>query len=88
MTYIVVFEVASEANKTALINKLKTYGSFCPVTEHCWAIMTDDNSVAVREKLTPTLASGDRLFVFRSGTEAAWRNSFGEKHSAWLKENL
>jgi hypothetical protein len=30
----------------------------------------------------------DRIFVIKSGLEAAWQNVYGEKNTNWLKEHL
>jgi hypothetical protein len=88
MTYIVVFEVASPTNVAKLKEALKTYGSYCPVTEHSWAIISDKTPKDIVDHLALSIAPTDRIFVLRSGTSAAWRNSFGELNTNWLKENL
>jgi hypothetical protein len=88
MTYLIIFEVASAADVENLKQKLKSLKSFCPVTEHCWAIMSDDGASKIFDALAPAIKPTDRLFVIRSGTEAAWRNSFGQLHTDWLKKNL
>jgi len=86
--YIVSFEVSADAAKTALTERIKAYGYFCPINATCWAIVTDQSATAVRDYLGTTLATSDKIFVVRSGTEAAWRNTYGEKHTEWLKANL
>ena len=86
--YIVSFDIESEATRQQLKGRLKKYSAFCPITRNCWAVLTDQTAAAVRDYLTPVLDSDDRLFVVRSGTEAAWRNSFGPKNNDWLKKNL
>ena len=87
-TYIVTFELKDTSRLAGLKEAMKVYGSFCPLTKHAWAIKTSSSAKEVREKLTLALGPGDQLFVIRSGTEGAWRNSFGEKHNEWLKNNL
>lgn len=87
LCYIVSFD-ASPLTRPKLIERLKAYGSFCPITEHTWAVLTDQSAPQVRDYLMEALSSADRLFVVRSGTEAGWRNSFGEKHDEWLKKYL
>lgn len=86
--YIVTFEVALPNQLNALYEKLKTFGNYCPVHKNCWAIVTEKKAAEIRDYLTPVIAPADRLFVIRSGTEAAWRNSYGEKHDEWLKSKL
>jgi len=86
--YIVAFETASQTTRAALKEKLKSYGTYCPINEYCWAVVTDQNAVQIRDYLLSTLAPTDRLFVIRSGTEAAWHNAYGDKNNAWLKQRL
>jgi len=86
--YIVSFDVNSEPTRKKLHERLKTFGSYCPINRTCWAILSTKKAAEVRDKISEVLDPGDRLFVIRSGTAAAWRNPFGEKHSAWLKKYL
>jgi len=86
--YIVIFELKDPSRLAGVENMLRSYSGFCPLTPHAWAITTESKATEVREKITPALGPGDQLFVLRSGTEAAWRNSYGEKHNEWLKKNL
>lgn len=86
--YVVTFEAADVGVRQLLRDRLKTYPRYCPIHKHCWAIMTDQKAVEVRDYLSALLGPKDRLFVVRSGTEAAWRNSYGPKNNEWLKKNL
>jgi len=86
--YIVTFQVASQEAREKLRARLKAYGRFCPIDKNAWAILSDKSAVDIRDDLARDLDSGDRLFVVRSGTEAAWRNPYGPKNSEWLKKNL
>jgi len=87
-TYIVTFEVNDSSRKSALKEKLKSYNGFCPIHDNCWAILSEQTPAQVREFLDEALQPQDRIFVIRSGTHAAWRNTYGEKNSEWLKERL
>jgi hypothetical protein len=87
-SYIVTFETSSDASRNKLRDEMKKFGSYCPIHKYCWAIVTDKSAKEIRDFLSPNLANDERIFVVRSGTEAAWRNSYGEKHNEWLKENL
>lgn len=87
-TYIVTFEVTNDSRKNALKEKLKTYGTFCPIHDNCWAIVSDQTPVQIRDSLSSTLSESDRIFVIRSGIHSAWRNSYGTKHDEWLKDKL
>ena len=86
--YIVTFETKSAPSREKVKDALMSYGSYCPVHEYCWAIMTDDKAIQIRDKIKAVMADDDRLFVIRSGTEGAWVNSYGDKNNKWLKKNL
>jgi hypothetical protein len=85
--YIISFEV-SLSLQDKLVERIKAYGSYCPINAHCWAIKTEHKAPAIRNYLKEGFSATDRVIVVRSGTEAAWWNSYGEKHDAWLKANL
>jgi hypothetical protein len=42
----------------------------------------------IRDIIGKLLESTDRLFVVRSGTEAAWKRALGADADDWLKEHL
>lgn len=87
-TYIVTFEVSDVSIKNDLKEKLKGYGTFCPIHDNCWAIVSDQSAVQIRDFLNEDLSVSDRVFVIRSGIEAAWTNPYSAEHSEWLKEKL
>ncbi len=86
--YIVTFAVANIENKNRLTGRLKAYGTYCPIHENCWAIVTDQKAVQVRDNLMEVIKTPDKIFVIKSGVEAAWSGVHSEKHSDWLKEKL
>ena len=86
--YIITFELHDPAKKPAFIEALKSFTGYCPLTPHSWAITTTKTAKEVRDQLSTSMDPSDQLFVFRSGTEGAWRNSYGDKHNDWLKKNL
>ena len=86
--YIVTFDVSDEAARKQVRERLMAYGHFCPIHEHCWAIVSGQTAAQIRDHLGEVLGPKDRLFVVRSGTEAAWLNSHGPKHNEWLKKYL
>jgi len=85
--YIVTFELGAAGNRPALLERLKSFGGFCPLTANSWAITSTQSAAQVRDDLKEVIGGG-RLFVFRSGTEAAWINAYSEKNSEWLKREL
>jgi hypothetical protein len=86
--YIVAFEIANQTNKTKVKDKLKAYKTYCPINSNCWAIVTDQKATQIRDSLTSEIDSTDKIFVVKSGVEAAWKNVYGPKNSKWLKEKL
>ena len=87
-TYIVTFEVTDDSRKNALKEKLKTYGTFCPIHDNCWAIVSKQAPPQILSFLRESLVESDRIFVIRSGIQSAWQNIYGQKNSEWLKERL
>ena len=86
--YIVTFQTISEVSRKKVRELLRGYRASCPVHKYCWAIKTEDKATQIRDLITTVMAQGERVFVIRSGTEAAWFNSYGEKTNKWLKKNL
>jgi hypothetical protein len=86
-TYIVTFDVSSNYD-ASLKEAMKSYGFYCPINSSCWAIRTEQSAVQIRDKLNSVAAASDKIFVIRSGTEAAWTNSYGPKNDEWLREHL
>ena len=86
--YIVTFELTESSRLPALKTALKSFGGYCPLNATSWAILSEKKATEVRDELAAVLGAGDRLFIIRSGSEGAWRNSYGEKHNEWLKKNL
>ena len=86
--YLICFEISSKDIKESFLEGVKSYGFYCPINETSWAVKTAKSASEIRDYLGPMLGATDRIFVLRSGTEAAWKNSYGTKHDDWLKENL
>ena len=86
--YIVSFEVQSAENKRKLTEAIKAFKTYCPINATCWAIISNQTAAQVRDTLMATIPSTDKIFVIKSGVEAAWRNVYGEANSKWLKEHL
>lgn len=85
--YIVTFDPIGVGAESAIKEKLKSYGFFCPITQHSWAVVAELTAVQVRDQLM-AVSPSSRIFVIRSGTEAAWLNSFGQTNNEWLKKYL
>lgn len=86
--YIITFEVPDPTRRNNLKERLKLYGTYCPIHENCWAIVTNNSSVQIRDNLNEVISPSDSIFVIKSGVEAAWNNSYGTDNADWLKEKL
>ncbi len=87
-TYIVTFEISDSLRRKKVKEKLKELGSYCPIHDNAWAIRTEKKSAEIRDFISPIAVPQDRIFVIRTGTEAAWRNIYGTENSEWLKKYL
>ncbi|MBN2424520.1 MAG: hypothetical protein JXB44_05815 [Calditrichaceae bacterium] len=85
--YIISYDLRKPGrNYDALYDAIRSYGTWAKVNESVWAIVTQQTAVQIRENLDKHLDSNDRIFVIKSGIEAAWRNSICKNE--WLKDNL
>ena len=65
---------------------LKSHGTWAKITESAWAIVTTKSAKTIRDELKALVDSNDRIFVVKSGVEAAWSNSIGKNE--WFKKHL
>ena len=87
-TYIVAFEVSDSTKKNNVKQKLRKYSGSCPINDNCWAIISEDTPVEIRDSLFESMDKDDRVFVIRSGTYSAWQNAYSKKNNEWLQEHL
>ena len=85
-TYIISYDLVRQRNYDDLYNVIKSYGTWGKITESTWAVVSTMTAVQIREHLSTVLDHDDRLFVIKSGVEAAWKNAICKNE--WLKENL
>ena len=83
---IISYELSPQRNVGELEAVIKSYGTWARINSATWAIVTYNSAVAVRDRLVQYLTPRDRIFVVKSGLEAAWRNV--ECSNEWLKKNL
>ena len=87
--YIVTHEIKDTKRLEAVVAHLRSYGFYCPIHQNAYAVVVNKTALQITNELnsliSPTI---DRLFVIRSGTEAAWIHMYGEKHVDWLKKYL
>jgi hypothetical protein len=84
--YLISYDMAEDGDYEALFEAIKAYSSWAHITESFWAILTEESAENIRNYLGLFLPEGSRLFVVKSGTEAAWSNVMCK--SQWLKKNL
>jgi CRISPR/Cas system-associated endoribonuclease Cas2 len=84
--YIISYDLIGEKNYKELYDAMKSYKNWAKITESTWALVSEKSAVDVREHLKKFIDSDDRIFVVKSGTEAAWNNVICSNE--WLKENL
>lgn len=86
-TYIISYDLNEKQNYDGLYNKIKDYKTWAKITESTWAIKTNNSAVEVRDSLKQVIKDDDnRLFVIKSGLEAAWSNVIGKNE--WFQKNL
>jgi hypothetical protein len=85
--YIITYDLMRPGKDySSLIQAIKSYGTWGKITESCWAIVSTSSASAIRDFLSQHIDINDRLFVIKSGGEAAWRNAIAS--TDWLKRNL
>jgi len=85
--YIVSYDLRSPGrNYNPLYEAIKLFPQWGKVTESLWVVVANDDAASIRDRLRRLVDSNDRIFVLRSGTEAAWVNSICDNE--WLKRNL
>ena len=84
--YIITYDLRNSRDYASLHKAIKRHSKWAKVTESTWAVLTEKSATEIRDNLSKVMDSDDRLFIIKSGVEAAWRNSICENE--WLKENL
>ena len=84
--YIISYDMAEGGDYDALFEAIKEYGTWAHITESTWAVVTEYGAKEIRDDLDVHLPRGSRLFVVKSGVEAAWRHVIARNE--WLKKNL
>jgi hypothetical protein len=84
--YIISYDLRGERDYEPLYEAIRSYKTWAHITESTWAIVTTKTAVQVRDHLSSVMDQDDRLFVVKSGVEAAWIKVICK--SEWLKGNL
>ncbi len=62
----------SGKNYDALIEKIKSYGTWAHITESSWVIKASASCSSVRDALAAVMDTDDKLFVAELAGNAAW----------------
>lgn len=84
--YVITYDLIKQKNYEILWQAIKTLGVWAKITESTWAVKTEKSAKEIRDYLSQYIDSDDRIFVVRSGVEAAWKNSICSNE--WLRNNL
>ncbi|MFZ0598863.1 MAG: CRISPR-associated protein Cas2 [Flavobacterium sp.] len=84
--YIITYDLRNGGNYTSLHNAIKQYGTWAKITESTWAVVTEKSASAIRDNLLSFMDNNDRLFVIKSGGEAAWTRVICKNE--WLQKHL
>jgi hypothetical protein len=85
-TFIISYDLVKQRGYESLYNAIKAYGTWAHIHESVWAVVTNDSAESVCNNLLTHVDADDRLFVVKSGREAAWRGVLCA--SKWLQDNL
>jgi hypothetical protein len=86
-SYIVIYEGAAGSDARARLREaVKNYPGWGVITSSSWVVVADLKAIALRDELRRIIGPSDKLFVVRSGVEAAWQSVAA--NSEWLKRNL
>ncbi|MCT4214970.1 hypothetical protein HZP46_05730 [Elizabethkingia anophelis] len=86
-TYIIIFELDDNAHNKDLIDYLKSFSAWARITDNSFAIKVKDlKAKEIRNELLKYKGDSGRIFVIKSGVEAAWSNVRGRNQ--WFKDNL
>ena len=84
--YIISYDLRKNRDYESLYAAIKSYSTWARITESTWAVVTSKSAVEIRDHIAGVIDSDDRLFVVKSGVEAAWLNT--RCNNKWLRDNL
>ncbi|MEL6717623.1 MAG: hypothetical protein AAFP82_02825 [Bacteroidota bacterium] len=85
-TYIVIHQLGENSDKSSLIEYLKSFPGWARITDNSWAVVSEIKAKEIRDELLKYKGEDGRIFVIKSGVEAAWSNTRGKNQ--WFKNNL
>ena len=84
--YLISYDLKGARDYASLYEAIKSYGTWAHILESTWAILTDQSAKEIREYLKGFLDQDDKIFIVKSGGEAAWKDVLCAHD--WLKNNL
>lgn len=85
--YVISYDlVQPNRNYEPLYTRIKLFGTWARLTESTWIIVSDRTAVDIRDELIRVIDANDRIFVLKSGIEAAWQNV--RCKNEWLRKHL
>ena len=84
--YIISYDLEEGQSYDKIIEYIKSFGTWSHITQSTWAVFTDKKASELRNDLIEFIGNKGRVFVVRSGTEAAWKNTIGTNE--WLQKYL
>ena len=62
--YLITYDLNSPGQKhSKVLEKIKSYGTYCPLSESSYAIVTNSSAKAVYDAFEPLIDENDRLLV-------------------------
>ena len=74
-------------NYSALYDLLRSYPSWCHVTESYWLLQTTESATQIRDRIAKVVDGNDRIFVGVATAPAAWQD-LPKEVSDWILEHL
>lgn len=86
--YIITYDLSMPGRSyNQLYDRIKSFGTWAAITESSWLIVTEANSVNIRDHLSPTIDRNDKLLVGGPIEEAAWIG-LTDDIAEWLMRNI
>ena len=73
-TYVISYDMSWGGDYNALHKAIQRYEAWAHITESTWVVLTEDSAQMIANHLSGYLPDRSRLFVVRSGDEAAWQD--------------
>jgi len=85
--YQINYDLRKQKDYVSLIERIKSYGTWCNPLESAWMIVTSQTVVQVRDYLQAVMDNDDGLLVTSLQGEAAWYGLPNDV-TQWIHNNL